>query len=85
MKIASVIGCSRCGQDHHEVRFWPLDNPSQGCTHWSSCPTNGQPILMRLDDREDPKKTVQFPKLEDVPSTDMTFGGCVIYLAFKLI
>ncbi len=44
--------CSRCGRDHANLRFVPFINPvidADGSvdTHWASCPTNGDPILLR--------------------------------------
>lgn len=47
-----LIGCARCELDHDEVIFKPLTHiiPYFGgpLTHWAPCPTNGQPILMKV-------------------------------------
>lgn len=46
-----LLGCARCGGEHM-VRFKPLRNPIQMgdvvLTHWATCPTTKEPILMRL-------------------------------------
>lgn len=50
-----VVGCARCRGDGHEgLTFAALDNPVEiegkdgmiVLTHWTPCPTNGQPILL---------------------------------------
>ncbi len=45
-----VNGCARCGGSH-ALSFKRLSRPvgfeaSEAFTHWASCPTNGEPILM---------------------------------------
>ncbi len=45
--IDHLVSCERCGQDHDGVVFKKLDHPVRDLTHWATCPTNGQPILMR--------------------------------------
>jgi hypothetical protein len=55
-QICNVLRCARCGQDHPQLVFKKFlrsveadevgDNPSW--THWAPCPTNGDPILMRV-------------------------------------
>lgn len=50
----SLTGCARChGEGHADLAFEPLEHPieHEGVvigTHWAACPTNGQPILMRI-------------------------------------
>lgn len=49
----TVRGCARCGEDHEELEFERLQRPIQeddgrDYTHWAPCPTNGQPILLRM-------------------------------------
>ncbi len=51
----NVYGCSRCGQNHEQVNFYYLirpisaDNGSRDWTHWGTCPTHGEPILLRVE------------------------------------
>lgn len=49
----NVGSCARCGDDHPGLDFEKLIQPiregaDDEMTHWAPCPTNGQPILMRL-------------------------------------
>ena len=45
-----IKNCARCGGSHEELTFQPF---TQGrpdrYTHWCLCPTNGEPILYRLE------------------------------------
>ena len=48
-----VFVCARCGGDHDSLTFLKLLRPTvlDGetlATHYSICPANGQPILMRV-------------------------------------
>lgn len=43
-----VLHCARCGGNHDNVLFMLLDN-SNLFSHWGVCPTNSQPILMRVE------------------------------------
>lgn len=55
-----VINCARCGFDHEGLEPKPLRQPHEPegpetYTHWTPCPTNGQPILWAVveDTRDD--------------------------------
>lgn len=54
----SVRGCARCGQNHDNLEFHPLTramSDSEGqWTHWAACPTNGEPILMKVQETARP-------------------------------
>jgi len=54
--LTKIKNCARCGQSH-EVRFKKLTRPMQeaGNTHWAPCPTNGEPIMMRIVTVEEDK------------------------------
>lgn len=44
-------GCERChGDGHPGITFTPLTHPVEigdtKITHWTPCPTNGEPILL---------------------------------------
>lgn len=44
--------CARCGKAHPPMVASPLERPSVDAdgttwTHWTICPTNGQPIFVR--------------------------------------
>lgn len=41
----TVMECARCGADHIDIEFSPLDNGGL-FSHWTLCPTNGQPVLL---------------------------------------
>jgi hypothetical protein len=49
-----VENCARCGLDHKSLNFVPLFRPVEFeneiiYTHWRACPTNMQPILLRIE------------------------------------
>lgn len=52
--VKSLTGCSRCGENHTDLKFGLLTNPVLGndgkeeYTHWTLCPTNDEPILMKI-------------------------------------
>lgn len=46
--VKLISCCARCGKDHPDVTFEPFKRPHGEWTHWAACPTNGQPILMRI-------------------------------------
>lgn len=54
MITTTVAGCARCGQTHEGVEFREfIGRPFIDCdnsiwTHWAQCPTNHEPILMRI-------------------------------------
>jgi len=43
----SVTGCARCGRDHEQLEFRRLFNPVDDREWWTSCPTNGEPLLLK--------------------------------------
>ncbi len=49
--IVKMNGCARCGVSH-EIDFKELSAPSViggiTLTHWAMCPTNQEPILLRI-------------------------------------
>lgn len=54
-----VQQCMRCGLDH-VVRFSVLTVPivftdKERATHWGPCPTNGQPVLWGIIERDGAK------------------------------
>jgi len=53
-----VRGCNRCARDHAELPFLLLQRPMMDrdgvCwTHWATCPTTGEPILMFIVNNEE--------------------------------
>ncbi len=51
-----LVGCARCrGDGHPGLEFLPLAYPVElegdepDLTHWAPCPTNGEPILLRVE------------------------------------
>lgn len=51
--VTELKRCSRCGEEHGPCNAEMLDRPIEfgieRFTHWFACPTNGQPVLVRLD------------------------------------
>lgn len=54
--IPKLIRCARCGHTHEKLTFVPLTRPVEfpgtvgGAmfTYWAACPTNGEPIVMKV-------------------------------------
>lgn len=53
MKIRDVSNCARCGGYHKELEAKQLTKPFAPeaatpitWTHWATCPTNGEPIMI---------------------------------------
>lgn len=62
--VPHQVGCARCeGDGHDDLTFRRLTHPVvvQGppvcgeveLTHWCPCPTNGEPILMAVLERQE--------------------------------
>ena len=74
--LASVSNCARCEGNHDDLPFTRFERPivDQGepgytWTHWSICPTSGDPILLRRGDGPRFHKEVapSIPKAPDDP------------------
>lgn len=59
--IKTIVGCARCyGDGHTDLFFRELTHPVQigdglgSLTHWAPCPTNGEPILLRIVPEDTP-------------------------------
>lgn len=57
MIITNIKNCARCGGDHSEVigakltiPFSPPEAAPVTWTHWAMCPSNGEPILIKIGD-----------------------------------
>ena len=46
--------CGRCGESHRGLKVYPLTIPSSHFTHYSICPTNGEPIMFHFEIEEGP-------------------------------
>lgn len=54
VEITGLRNCARCGEDHDQLLFKEFQRPTflrdedgdGPYTHWCSCPTTGEPILM---------------------------------------
>lgn len=51
--VKFVDGCARCGEDHSYINFKPLTFACGDYTHWAPCPTNGEPLLMKIENKEE--------------------------------
>jgi hypothetical protein len=47
--VNDVVSCARCGGNHTGLVFKFFTNPSPICQLWAQCPSNGEPILMRVE------------------------------------
>lgn len=59
-RTVDLHGCARChGDGHTGLTFKPLTHPMEAepgveaytFTHWAMCPSNGEPILMRISEK----------------------------------
>ena len=69
--VTDLNGCARCHGDGHEgLVFKPLEHAVEDAdgeyTHWAPCPTNGEPILMRFQDKDSPVVTLYVPVDRDM-------------------
>ena len=46
---AELDNCARCGLRHTDLTFTKLTYPHDNWTHWASCPTNGEPIMLLFE------------------------------------
>lgn len=49
--IDKIEHCARCGKTHLNLKFKKLrrkPGPFTRYTHWGTCPTNKEPIMMRV-------------------------------------
>lgn len=61
MKLTNIKNCNRCGGDHDGLvaakfkhPFAPPECAPIAWTHWATCPTTGDPILVMVkDDKKD--------------------------------
>lgn len=51
--VVTVRSCQRCGNDHVNLSFVPLDNPADEWDWWAMCPIKAQPILLKVNERTD--------------------------------
>jgi len=51
-----LTGCACCGGDHKQITFLPFVRPKEieglTFTHWGTCPTTQDPILLRFQQVE---------------------------------
>lgn len=56
--ITTTVGnCARCGNDHVDIVFRQFTSPVMSSddiefSHYALCPTNGEPILMYVTEKE---------------------------------
>jgi len=43
-----IGGCARCGEAHDRLKFQKLIRPIKENTHWATCPTTGEPIVLSI-------------------------------------
>lgn len=57
--IVDIKTCARCGLDHLQLEFKKFTRPFREFTHFASCPSNLEPIILRILDipEDDPLTT----------------------------
>lgn len=46
--LSALHNCARCGADHYNLEFEPMEHPVEDLTHWAMCPVKHEPILMKF-------------------------------------
>lgn len=49
---SNVNCCQRCGKDHSQLEFLPLNNAIDEWNWWTICPETKQPILLCVTETE---------------------------------
>lgn len=54
----TIHNCARCGQNHEDLEFLLFENPIEDTdgtvwNYWSVCPTNNEPILLKVKQIDD--------------------------------
>jgi len=44
-----IIKCSRCGENHLNINFFPFTKPVDEWTHWAMCPNLNEPIFVKYE------------------------------------
>lgn len=52
-EVPVVTNCARCGREHRDLVFKRLTRKSLDFEFWCSCPTNGEPIMLKIQKRLD--------------------------------
>ena len=45
-----IVNCARCQKDHEKLLFKKLQNSCLTFTHFSICPTNKEPLLLKINE-----------------------------------
>ena len=46
--LVDVNSCARCGMNHEGIKFKKIENPSDGYEWFGTCPTTGQPVMLKI-------------------------------------
>lgn len=81
LHITEIVGCARCDGNHEHLAaramarpFAPAEAGGLVWTHWASCPTNGDPVLVMAtanEGRHEPLPTYVKPIAMPVPGPGM--------------
>lgn len=83
--IHHLKNCARCGGTHAQIEMRPFSqNPPDGYGWWAICPTNGEPILVKVTQKRfgaSPIETVrrQMVELEQLQKAAKTHNPRVSY------
>ena len=85
MKI-DVKSCQRCGTNHDQLEFKPLQNAADDYDWWAMCPSSNEPVLLRIvNDGESKSKLMektihvgQGTKLVIIETKELPRGSIVI-------
>lgn len=56
--VDDLKSCARCGGNHDSLEFKEFkipikDSDKETWTHWATCPSTGDPVLMKIPKSED--------------------------------
>lgn len=68
--VNTVRLCARCGETHEKLEFDELTNPmfsdlGERWGWWAPCPTNGQPILLKIADPDNQANRRMYAEIEN--------------------
>ncbi len=46
--LVDVKSCQRCGENHAGVEFMELENATDDYDKYGTCPSTGQPIMLKI-------------------------------------
>ena len=69
--LPKIRNCARCGGSHIHVPIQRFSQPCRTHTHFATCPTTREPILVTVEDADESPSPKRAAKKEKVPYASM--------------